>query len=217
LTTTNSPLASPPPVDAAARPHVHHNPLWRRKLASISRWLHVYLSMASFGILLFFAATGLTLNHQDWFAGQHRTKQSRGALDSRWVNGTVDKLQVVEFLRRKEGVHGAVDDFRSEDAQCSVSFKGPGYQADVVIDRAGRYELTETHAGLAAILNDLHKGRDTGAVWSGIIDASAVLMSALSLTGLILIFYLHKRRLPGMLLLGAGCLMACLVYAVWVP
>jgi hypothetical protein len=215
LTTTNSPLANPVAA-ATAKAHVHHNPLWRRKLASISRWLHVYLSMASFGILLFFAATGLTLNHQDWFAGQHRTKQSHGLLDSRWVNGTVDKLQVVEFLRRK-GVHGAVDDFRIEDAQFAVSFKGPGYQADVVIDRAGRYELTETNAGLAAILNDLHKGRDTGAVWSGIIDASAVLMSALSLTGLILIFYLHKRRLPGMLLLGAGCLMACLVYAVWVP
>jgi len=86
-----------------------------------------------------------------------------------------------------------------------------------VIDRAGGYDLTETHAGLAAILNDLHKGRDTGAVWSGVIDASAVLMSTLSLTGLNLIFYLHKRRLPGLLLLGSGCLIACLVYAVWVP
>jgi uncharacterized protein len=216
LTTTNSPLADPAAA-AAAKAHVHHSPLWRRKLASISRWLHVYLSMASFAILLFFAATGLTLNHQDWFARQHRTKQSHGVLDTRWVKGNVDKLQVVEFLRRKEGVRGAVDDFRIEEAQCSVSFKGPGYEADVVIDRAGSYDLTETHAGLAAILNDLHKGRDTGAVWSGIIDASAILMSTLSLTGLILILYLHKRRLAGLVLLGAGCLIACLVYAVWVP
>jgi hypothetical protein len=29
----------------------------------VSRWLHIYLSMASFGILFFFAVTGLTLNH----------------------------------------------------------------------------------------------------------------------------------------------------------
>lgn len=200
----------------AAKPHVRHHPVWRRKLAAISRWLHVYLSMTSFAILLFFAATGLTLNHQDWFAGQHRTTQSHGTLDARWVRGNVDKLQVVEFLRRKEGLHGAVDDFRIEDSQCSVSFKGPGYEADVVIDRAGRYDITQTHAGLAAILNDLHKGRDTGKVWSGFIDASAVLMIAVSLTGLILIFYLHKRRVAGMLLLGAGCLIAYLVYAIWV-
>jgi len=38
--------------------------------------------MASFAILLFFAATGFTLNHQDWFTRQQRTVQSHGALDS---------------------------------------------------------------------------------------------------------------------------------------
>jgi hypothetical protein len=174
--------------------------------------------MTSFAILLFFAATGFTLNHQDWFTKQQKTVQSQGALDSRWVKGNVDRLQVVEFLRRKEGLHGALDDFRIEDSQCSVSFKGPGYEADVVIDRAaGRYDITETHSGLVAILNDLHKGRDTGRIWSKMIDVSAVLMTAVSLTGLILIFYLHKRRLPGLLLLAAGCLLAYLVYAIWVP
>ena len=174
--------------------------------------------MTSFAILLFFAATGFTLNHQNWFTKQQKTVQSHGALDSQWVKGSVEKLQVVEFLRRKEGLHGAVDDFRIEDSQCSVSFKGPGYQADVVIDRTtGSYDITETHAGLVAILNDLHKGRDTGRIWSKIIDVSAFLMTAVSLTGLILILYLHKRRLPGLLLLAAGCLLGYLVYAVWVP
>jgi hypothetical protein len=174
--------------------------------------------MMSFAILLFFAATGVTLNHQDWFARQQRTTQSHGGLDSRWMQGNVDKLQVVEFLRRKERLHGALDDFRIEDSQCSLSFKGPGYEADVVIDRAaGRYDVTETHAGLVAILNDLHKGRDTGRIWSNVIDVTAVLMTAVSLTGLILIFYLHKRRLPGLLLLAGGCLLAYLVYTIWVP
>ena len=174
--------------------------------------------MTSFAILLFFAATGFTLNHQDWFTKQQKTVQSHGALDSHWVKGNVEKLQVVEFLRRKDGLHGAVDDFRIEDSQCSVSFKGPGYEASVAIERAtGRYDIVETRAGLAAILNDLHKGRDTGGVWSKFIDASAVLMTLVSLTGLILILYLHKRRLPGLLLLAAGCLLGYLVYAVWVP
>lgn len=174
--------------------------------------------MTSFTILLFFAATGFTLNHQDWFTRQQHTVQSRGVLDSRWMTGNVDRFEVVEFLRRKEGLHGAVDDFRIEDSQCSLSFKGPGYQADVVIDRvAGRYYITETHAGAFAILNDLHKGRDTGRIWSNVIDVSAILMIAASLTGLILIFYLHKRRLAGLLLLACGAMLAYLVYAIWVP
>jgi uncharacterized protein len=68
--------------------------------------------MTSFAIVLFFAATGFTLNHQDWFARQQKTVQSHGTLDSRWMKGDVDKLQVVEFLRRKDGLHGGLDDFR---------------------------------------------------------------------------------------------------------
>jgi hypothetical protein len=174
--------------------------------------------MTSFAILLFFAVTGLTLNHQDWFNQQQKTSQSQGTLNTQWLKGDVDKLQVVGFLRRKEGLRGAIDDFRTEDSQCSVSFKGPGYEADVVIDCAsGAYDITETRAGLVAILNDLHKGRDTGRTWSGIIDVSAVLMTAVSLSGLILIFYLHKRRMPGLLLLAAGCLLTYLAYSIWVP
>ena len=44
-----------------------------------SRWLHVYLSMFSFAVLMFFAVTGLTLNHANWFDGQERTRNSRVA------------------------------------------------------------------------------------------------------------------------------------------
>jgi hypothetical protein len=39
---------------------------WKKNTASIARWLHIYLSMISFVIILFFAVTGLTLNHADW-------------------------------------------------------------------------------------------------------------------------------------------------------
>ena len=38
---------------------------------------------------------------------------------------------------------------------------------DVFIDRAtGRYELTETRMGFFAVMNDLHKGRDSGKAWA---------------------------------------------------
>jgi uncharacterized protein len=222
LITTKSQIDSAAaPILAPAAPATlpaHRKPFWKRKLASLSRWLHIYLSMASFAILFFFAATGFTLNHQDWFASQQKTVQTHGSLQAQWVQGAVDKLQVVEYLRRKDGIHGAVDDFRIDDSQCSVSFKGPGYEADIVIDRrTGAYDITETRAGVVAIVNDLHKGRDTGQTWSKVIDVAALLLTAVSLTGLILIFFLHKRRLSGLLLLAAGGLLAYLIYVVWVP
>lgn len=193
-------------------------PVWKRQLMILARWLHIYLSMASFAIIFFFAVTGLALNHQDWFTGQQKTIQARGSLDRKFVTPKVAEADVIAYLRRVHGIRGAVNDFRIEDNDCSIAFKGPGYAADVLIDRAtGSYEVTETRVGWVAILNDLHKGRDTGKAWSRLIDLSAVLMTLVSITGLALIFFLHKKRVTGLLALGAGAVLCYLAYVVWVP
>jgi hypothetical protein len=71
--------------------------------------------------------------------------------------------------------------------------------------------------GLVALLNDLHKGRDSGKAWGVVIDLSAVLMVLVSLSGLILVFYLQKRLFSGLVTLGAGAAVCCLAYLVWVP
>ena len=71
--------------------------------------------------------------------------------------------------------------------------------------------------GFAALINDLHKGRDTGGVWRVAIDVSAALLVFISLTGLMLLYFVHKYRLAGIILFGAGALVTYLVYAVWVP
>src|SRR5579863_7638448 len=192
----------------------------RRKAAMLSRWLHLYLSMASFGILLFFAVTGLTLNHPDWFAQQQITVQVQGAINNGWVLPDRDpaKFDIVEYFRVRERVQGAVSDFRADESECDISFKRPGYAADVVIERSsGQYRLTVTRMGLAAVLNDLHKGRDAGHVWAQLIDLSAVLMAFVSLTGLVLIFLLYKRRLSGLVVLGSGAAICILVYRFCVP
>ena len=194
------------------------NPFWKRQIVILSRWLHIYLSMASFGILFFFAVTGFTLNHADWFAKQQHTATIRGAMDTKYLAKDVAKLDVVEHLRNTHGIHGAVADFRVEDSDCSVSFKGPGYAADILIDRAtGRYEMTETRMGFFAVINDLHKGRDSGTGWALLIDISAVLMTLVSLTGLLLILFMQKKRLSGLLALGAGAVLCYLAYVAFVP
>ena len=209
------PLISEKPADISAPKRV---PKWKRQLASLSRWLHIYLSMVSFGVLFFFAVTGLTLNHTDWFAGAQRTVQVKGSVDPAWVKGNVAKLEIVEHLRKAHRVGGALSDFRIDDGQCSVNFKGPAYTADVFLDRAsGSYELTETRMGLVALLNDLHKGRDSGKAWGVVIDLSAALMVLVSLSGLILVFYLQKRLFSGLVTLGAGAAVCYLAYLIWVP
>ena len=189
---------------------------------AISRWLHIYLSMASFAILFFFAVTGLTLNHTEWFTEHQRTSQAKGQMDSGWLKPPAGKelakLEIVEFLRRIHGIKGAMSDFRVEDAQTTVFFKGPGYSADVFVDRAtGTYELTEIRMGFFAVINDLHKGRDSGKAWSWMIDASAILMTLVSLSGMVLIFFLAKRRFSGLMVTFAGAVLYYVFYVVWVP
>jgi len=195
--------------------------VWRRRVAKSSRWLHIYVSMVSCVIVLFFAVTGVTLNHPEWFADAESTTQVAGQVEMAWIaTGSTDvlKFEIVEYLRRTHGLRGTVRDFLVDDQQASVSFQGPGYLADVVIDReTGLYELTETRLGVVAIANDLHKGRDTGGVWKAGIDLAAGLLALVSFTGLVMLYFMHRHRVTGLLLFGLGGLATWGVYLLWVP
>ena len=193
----------------------------RKRTASFSRWLHLYLSMLSFVVVLFFSVTGITLNHADWFDGQQVEKKRSGTLPAAWVNvpdtAKINKLAVVEFLRSKYKIKGAVVDFLVEDDHCSLSFKGPGYSADAFINRKqGTFELTEVRLGLVAVLNDLHKGRDSGPGWSWLIDVSAGFLVVVSLSGLAMLFFLKNKRMKGILVAVVGGALCYLVYGLWV-
>ena len=194
----------------------------RKKIASSSRWLHIYLSMVSFFILLFFAVTGLTLNHTEWFADQQVTKTFNGSLNKSWVSGkdstTIARLEIVEFVRKQHAIGGAVSEFTTDENQCAISFSGPGYSADVFVNKEdGSYEISETKTGLFGIINDLHKGRDSGNAWKWLIDISAILMTVVSLSGLVMLFFLKKKRLAGIILMIVGTLISLIVYLLWVP
>lgn len=207
------------PISPPAQAQGH----WRRRFASVSRWLHIYLSMVAFAVLLFFAATGVTLNHADWFDQTARTTTRRGVLEPAWLKAPgeaegVDKLRVVERLRADQGVKGALADFLVDEEQCQLSFRGPGYTGEATVRRAsGDYELTETRMGLVAILNDLHKGRDSGSAWSWVVDLSGVLLALVSLSGLVLIFFIRRRRLGGLAVAVLGAATCVAVYLFLVP
>ena len=219
---SNPPSASRPDPGPAERA-VRRRHKWKARLAGALRWLHIYLSMIGLAMLLFFGVTGLTLNHPDWFsAGASRSAEAQGKLDPSWVGpgpaDAVAKLEVVEHLRQAHGVRGALADFTIDEYECMVVFKGPGYAADAFIDRAtGTYRFAETAHGLVAVLNDLHKGRDTGATWSVFIDVSAVLTTLMALTGLGLLFFLKRRRVPGLLVALVGTIAVVLLAVLFVP
>lgn len=217
---------------SSTKPESHHStpgkakqPLrvrLRKQTAIISRWLHIYLSMASFAVVLFFAVTGLTLNHAEYFSHGEVVKNLNGSLSAKEMGPKdhPDTLAIVEHIRNTDHVHGAVntEDLRVDDDQITFSFRGPGYSADTTVDRAtGKYQVVETKAGFVAVINDLHKGRDSGKAWSWVIDGSAILLTLVSLTGLVLIFFIYKRRTSGLLLAAIATAVCLLLYRIWVP
>ncbi|MEI8098835.1 MAG: PepSY-associated TM helix domain-containing protein [Sediminibacterium sp.] len=193
----------------------------QRNIAMFSRWLHIYVSMVSFAIVFFFSVTGITLNHPDTFAGALKNSQEKGKLNLQWVSSKdtnqINKLNIVEYLRKTHNIKAAVSEFRIDDSQCSVSFKGPGYAADVFINREnGSYDIMFIRAGVVGVLNDLHKGRDTGSRWSWMIDISAGLMVIVSLSGMILMLYIKRKRLSGLILAVLGLILFYLIYLIWI-
>ncbi len=195
----------------------------KKEVAKLSRWLHIYLSMVSFAIVLFFSFTGLTLNHPNWLGGDKQIEEKhKGKLDLKWVNQSdtnkIAKLEIVEFLREKYKLKGAVSEFRIEDYELSIAFKGPAYSCDAFIDReSGAYEITEIKMGVVALWNDLHKGRDSGRGWSWVIDVSAVFLIVVSLTGLILLLFIKKKRIAGIVTVILGLIISYLIYLIFVP
>ena len=201
--------------------HTKNKKHLRRSLASWSRWLHIYLSMFGAVAILFFSVTGFTLNHPDWFFSE-QTRRITNQLDIALLNQNrlppqdwdevdyshqVAKLDVAEFLRAEHHLTGIVSDFLAFQDQCEVTFEGPGYAATAHIDRAtGRYDLDISANDLVTMMNDLHKGRHTGFVWSLCIDATAIVGTLVGVSGFLLIFFLRLRRFWGIATAIAGSL-----------
>lgn len=178
-----------------------------RASAAAFRWFHIYISMLGFTALMFFALTGITLNHPTWLGGDKQVvTDEKGELVTALLKDPVDRLTVAETLRERHGLRGTVKEFEVTEYECMVVFSAPGYAADVFIDRAsGGYDVMITATGWVAIMNDLHKGRHSPTVWKTLaIDGSAILLSLMSLSGFGLLFYIKRRRVSGVWAAVAG-------------
>jgi len=178
-----------------------------RTFLAWTRTIHIYLTMGALGLMLFFAVTGFTVNHEDWFgATTPRVRDVSGTTPMEWVKAE-DKLRIVEHLRSAMGASGAMTDFETSDDNYHVVFKGPGRICEATIARVdGKTDVEIKTFGLTGRINDLHRGRDAGETWRWVIDASALLIVLASVTGLILWLALPKRRKLGIawLVLGVG-------------
>lgn len=181
-----------------------------------TRWIHVYTSMISLVLVLFFGVTGITLNHPEWTFGDDPTMTTRdGSLTGDVTpDGDVDFLAISEQLRSRVHITAPVSDHRTDGAEASISYRSPGYAADATVDLdAQTYTVTIEQQGWVGVINDLHKGRDSDRSWRWLIDVSAGFLVLISLTGLLLQLFLRRRRRSALILAALG-LVVSIVFAV---
>lgn len=170
----------------------------KRRTHRWARWLHVYTSMIALLIVLFFGITGITLNHPTWTFGDDvdvTTVTGSLPFTPTRPDGSVDYLSISEYARDEHGVTGHVDSFETVGGEGSIAYKKPGYSANLrfAVD-SGTFELTVEQQGWLAVMNDLHKGRDSGPSWRWLIDVAGGFLVVIAATGLVMQLFLRKRR-----------------------
>ena len=189
-------------------------------LRVITHWgllVHIYVSMAGFTLVLLFAVTGLTLNHQDFGLSNPEITTKTISIPTELLESP-DESALSNYLQETLGVGSPVTDYRADDSEIQVIFAAPGRRTLVTIRRAERTgEVEAENRGLLGRLDDLHKGFDAGTAWYWIIDFSAILLTISSLTGMVTLFSLRTRRKSGLIVGTVGVITVVAIYLVCVP
>jgi uncharacterized protein len=183
-----------------------------------ARFLHLTLTMMGLALVLFFAITGFMLNHEDWFVSEEPpTVTQEGTLSTQFLEGP-DRLAIVEQLRAEFGATGAMTSFEVEEDRLRIEFKAPGRQSVATVDReTAQVEVQHEFRGLAGRLVDLHRGKAAGKQWGLLIDATCILLLAISLTGLLMWSSLKTRWRLGAASFVLGTVVGLAVYIASVP
>jgi hypothetical protein len=187
------------PVRAAAAKR--RRLFWMQQLR---RW-HWISSAVSLAGLLLFAATGLTLNHAADIGAEPRVVARHASLPGPLVAGLANLPEegraplpapVRDWVKQTLSVTMAGGGAEWSPEEVFVDLPRPGGEGSLTIDRrTGAVAYEQTSRGLVALLNDLHKGRNTGAAWKGFIDVFAGACLVFALTGLTLL-HLHAKARP---------------------
>ena len=179
----------------------HRRSFWLKQL---HQWHWISAAVSLVGMLAF-AITGITLNHAGQIEAQPKVV-SRAATLPPDLMAVLAKgpeegkrplpVQLEPFLDKAVGADVAGREGEWSPEEVYVALARPGGDAWLSIDReTGAIEHEKTTRGVVSLLNDLHKGRNTGKAWSWFIDIFAIACVIFTVTGLILLQF-HARARP---------------------
>jgi hypothetical protein len=174
----------------------------RMQVYRLTHQLHWISAAVCFAALALFTITGITLNHASSIGAQpvvsaRAAKLPSSLLPTLGSDAPEDGVpaSVGEWIRKEFGIEPSAAAAEWSEEELYLSAPGPGRDAWVSIDRAsGAAKFESTDRGWISYFNDLHKGRNTGIVWTIFIDVVAAAVLFFSLTGLVLLQIQARQR-----------------------
>lgn len=195
---------------------------WLKQLHS---WHWISSAISLFGLLLF-AFTGITLNHSADVEGSPVTSERSAELPAALLRSIAPNnlpevkkplpASVRTWLTKNIG-RSASGDAEWSAEEIYLALPRPGGDGWVSIDRQnGKVTSEVTDRGWISYLNDLHKGRNAGVVWTWFIDIFAGACFLFALTGLLLLQLHAKKRPTTWPLVAAGLAVPAILAIVFI-
>ena len=187
------------------------------------RLWHGYLSAFAFAALLFFAVTGVFLNHPDWFSSNRpRSSPVQMTLTPSQLQELRDASVPAELLTKlvaeQTTLYGEYKDGTVAMTQIFVRMRGARGSSDIRADlNNGSVAVTVERATTVALLNALHRGEQAGSAWRMFIDAIAAVLIAVSLIGYAIFFSMTPRLKTAVLVTGVSVLGTVALFLALVP
>lgn len=195
---------------------------WLRQLHSW-HWISAALSMIG---MLFFAITGITLNHAGAIHAEPKVVAHSGKLPAAMLKDLAAPAQtdaplpaaVAAQVKQQIGIDVAGRPAEWASDTITVNLPRPGGDGWVTVDPSNGAIASEvTDRGWLSLANDLHKGRNSGGSWSWFIDIFAVACIIFTLSGLLLLQLHSKHRPSTWPIVGMGLLIPILLIHFLVP
>jgi hypothetical protein len=196
-------------------------------LKQLHRWHWISSALCLFAMLLF-AITGITLNHAGQIEASPTTVSRKATLPAplqrevaQFAAAHVDEKAPLPTRVARWALGEFKLDVADLDAEWSeedayIPLPRPGGDAWLRIGADGAAEYERTDRGWVSYLNDLHKGRHTGALWSWFLDIFAAACIVFCLTGFLILKMHAANRRSTWPVIGAGILLPLLLAILFI-